>query len=140
MDYYKILEIDKNSTNEEIKKAYRKLIIKWHPDKNSNNKEEAEQKFRNISEAYNVLRDKNKRQIYDTFGVSSFRTNTQNYKYTNNKSTFENNFFKNTKKEQCEYKLKCTLEELYTGCKKKYRNDNIKNMFSINIFFWNGRL
>ena len=64
-DYYQILEIDKNSNKEEIKKAYKKLALKYHPDRNINNKEEAEQKFKDICEAYNILVDDNKRKLYD---------------------------------------------------------------------------
>ena len=67
MDYYKTLNIDKNASQEEIKKAYRKLAIKYHPDKNPGNKE-AEQKFKEVSEAYEILSDVNKRKEYDTYG------------------------------------------------------------------------
>ncbi|HDQ03753.1 MAG TPA: J domain-containing protein [Deltaproteobacteria bacterium] len=66
-DYYQILGIDKKAGAEEIKKAYRKLALKWHPDKNPNDKT-AEAKFKKISEAYAVLSDPQKRQQYDTFG------------------------------------------------------------------------
>ncbi len=69
-DYYKILGLDKNSSEEEIKKSYRKLAIKWHPDKNPNNKEQAEKEFKLVSEAYAVLSDPKKKQIYDNFGLS----------------------------------------------------------------------
>lgn len=55
VDYYKILKVDKNATEEELKKAYRKLAMKWHPDKNPSNKKDAEAKFKEISEAYEVL-------------------------------------------------------------------------------------
>ena len=58
--YYEILGIDKKATETEIKKAYRKLAIKHHPDRNLENKEEAEKTFQKISEAYNVLSDSNK--------------------------------------------------------------------------------
>lgn len=54
VDYYKILQVDKNATDEDLKKAYRKLAMKWHPDKNPNNKKEAEAKFKQVSEAYEV--------------------------------------------------------------------------------------
>lgn len=67
-DYYKILNIQRNATEDDIKKAYRKLALKWHPDKNPNNKEEAEAKFKSISEAYEVLSDKNKRSVYNKYG------------------------------------------------------------------------
>ena len=71
-DYYKILGIKKDATDGEIKKAYRKLALKWHPDKNPNNREEAEEKFKKINEAYSVLSDKNKRRQYDMGGDFSF--------------------------------------------------------------------
>ncbi|OGP87240.1 MAG: integrase [Deltaproteobacteria bacterium RBG_19FT_COMBO_43_11] len=67
-DYYQILGIDKKASADEIKKAYRKLAIKWHPDKNPTNKKASEEKFKKISEAYAVLSDPQKRQQYDTFG------------------------------------------------------------------------
>lgn len=54
VDYYKVLQVPRNATDEDLKKAYRKLAMKWHPDKNPNNKNEAEAKFKQISEAYDV--------------------------------------------------------------------------------------
>ena len=66
-DYYQVLGVDKKATADEIKKAYRKLAVKWHPDKNPNNKA-AEEKFKKISEAYAVLSDPKKREQYDQFG------------------------------------------------------------------------
>ncbi|XP_063233104.1 dnaJ homolog subfamily B member 6 isoform X1 [Bacillus rossius redtenbacheri] len=65
VDYYKVLEISRASSNTEIKKAYRKLALKWHPDKNPDNSDEANKKFKEISEAYEVLSDESKRRIYD---------------------------------------------------------------------------
>jgi molecular chaperone DnaJ len=65
-DYYKILGIDRNSDKKEIKKAYRKLALKFHPDKNPS--KQAEEKFKEISEAYAVLSDDQKRKMYDTYG------------------------------------------------------------------------
>lgn len=65
-DYYSILGISKNASEDEIKKAYRKLALKYHPDKNKS--PEAEEKFKLIAEAYEVLSDKKKRDIYDQFG------------------------------------------------------------------------
>jgi curved DNA-binding protein len=72
MEYYQILGVAKTATADEIKKAYRKLALKYHPDKNPDNKE-AEDKFKEISEAYAVLSDAEKRQQYDTFGSAGFR-------------------------------------------------------------------
>ena len=68
-DYYEILGVSKTATAEELKKAYRKLAIQYHPDKNPGNKE-AEEKFKEAAEAYEVLSDANKRSQYDRFGHS----------------------------------------------------------------------
>ncbi|XP_016338321.1 dnaJ homolog subfamily B member 6a isoform X2 [Sinocyclocheilus anshuiensis] len=67
-DYYVVLGVQRNSSPDDIKKAYRKLALKWHPDKNPDNKEEAEKKFKQLSEAYEVLSDANKRNLYDRYG------------------------------------------------------------------------
>ncbi len=66
-DYYEVLGIDKSASEDEIKKAYRKIAIKYHPDRNPGNKE-AEEKFKEAAEAYEVLHDAQKRQQYDQFG------------------------------------------------------------------------
>lgn len=71
-DYYSILGITKSAGQDEIKKAYRKLALKYHPDKNPGDKE-AEKKFKEISEAYEVLNDDKKRQLYDQYGADAFR-------------------------------------------------------------------
>jgi curved DNA-binding protein len=66
-DYYKVLGVDKTAPDDVIKKSYRKLAVKYHPDKNAGNKA-AEEKFKELSEAYEVLRDKEKRRKYDELG------------------------------------------------------------------------
>ena len=66
-DYYEVLGVDKNASEDDIKKAYRKIAIKYHPDRNPGNKE-AEEKFKEAAEAYDVLHDPQKRQQYDQFG------------------------------------------------------------------------
>jgi curved DNA-binding protein len=71
-DYYQILGVNKNASGEDIKKAYRKLAMKYHPDHAGKNKS-AEEKFKKLSEAYAVLSDKEKRQQYDTFGTTGFQ-------------------------------------------------------------------
>ncbi|NXU48922.1 DNJB8 protein, partial [Turnix velox] len=65
VDYYKVLGLQKNASQEDIKKSFHKLALKWHPDKNPSNKEEAEKKFKAVAEAYEVLSDPQKRLRYD---------------------------------------------------------------------------
>ena len=67
-DYYEILGVPRDATQEEIKKAYKKLAKKWHPDLNPQNRKEAEERFKEITEAYQVLSDPEKRAQYDRFG------------------------------------------------------------------------
>src|SRR5689334_22550734 len=76
-DYYKILGISKKATEDDIKKAYRKLAMENHPDRNPGNKE-AETKFKEVTEAYRVLSDKKKREEYDNLGHENFKRSTQN--------------------------------------------------------------
>ncbi|KAF9590126.1 hypothetical protein IFM89_031730 [Coptis chinensis] len=73
VDYYKVLGVDKSAKDDDLKKAYRKLAMKWHPDKNPNNKKEAEAKFKEISEAYEVLSDPQKRAVYDQYGEDGLK-------------------------------------------------------------------
>jgi DnaJ family protein B protein 4 len=72
-DYYSILGIERRADDEAIKKAYKKQALRWHPDRNPNDKENAERKFKELAEAYEVLCDKDKRRIYDTYGEEGLR-------------------------------------------------------------------
>uniref|UniRef100_A0A8C6YN09 J domain-containing protein n=1 Tax=Naja naja TaxID=35670 RepID=A0A8C6YN09_NAJNA len=65
VNYYEVLGLNQNASQEDIKRAYRKLALKWHPDKNPYNKEDAEKKFKAVAEAYEVLSDPQKRSLYD---------------------------------------------------------------------------
>jgi len=69
-DYYEVLGVDRSASSEELKKAYRKVAMKYHPDRNPGD-EEAEEKFKEASEAFEVLSDQGKRQRYDQFGHSA---------------------------------------------------------------------
>lgn len=70
-DYYKVLGVEKSASADELKKAYRKLAMKYHPDQNKDNPE-AEAKFKEVSEAYDILKDEQKRAAYDRFGAAAF--------------------------------------------------------------------
>jgi len=72
-DYYEILEVHRDATNEELKKAYRKLALQYHPDRNPGNKD-AEEKFKEAAEAYEVLSNSEKRNLYDQFGHEGLRS------------------------------------------------------------------
>ncbi len=74
-DYYEVLGVSKSATDDELKRAYRKLAKKYHPDANPDNKAEAEKKFKEVNEAYEILSDKQKRQMYDQFGFAGVDPN-----------------------------------------------------------------
>ncbi len=76
LDYYEVLEIDRNAQKSEIKKAYRKMAMKYHPDKNPDDKE-AENRFKAVNEAYQVLSDEEKRAIYDRYGKAGLEGHGQ---------------------------------------------------------------
>lgn len=72
-DYYKILGVSKDADDDTLKKAYKKAALKWHPDRNKDNIETANKKFKEVGEAFEVLSDKNKRAIYDQFGEEGLK-------------------------------------------------------------------
>src|ERR1044071_9862389 len=71
-DYYAVLDVTRTASDDEIKKAYRKLAMKYHPDRNNGSKE-AEERFKEITEAYDVLREPQKRAAYDRYGEAGLR-------------------------------------------------------------------
>ena len=140
-DYYKILGVDKQANEDDIKKAYRKLAMQYHPDRYSGaseaEKKNAENKFKEISEAYSVLSDKNKRQQYDNFGsdyanrnggFSDFDVNYIFNQFFGEDSSFSDFFGGTTgrknnsssqKGENLKITIKASLEEIALGVKKK---------------------
>merc|ERR1711976_40788 len=132
-DYYSLLNIDKNASDIEIKKSYRKLAMKYHPDRNTGDKA-AEEKFKKISEAYEVLSDKNKRQSYDQFGhegVDQFnQTGYSSDKFTDIFSDIFGDVFQSSESKNkgfsqkgadLRYNLQLTLEEAVKGTQVKIR-------------------
>ena len=135
-DYYNVLDVKKNSTPEQIKAAYRKQAIKYHPDKNKGDKA-SEEKFKEASEAYHVLSDKERKQNYDNFGHAAFengaggRGGFGNFDFSNSFSDIFEDFFSdfgggsgrrsrktNFRGSDLRYDLSITLEEAYTGKKQ----------------------
>ena len=80
-DYYDILGVGKNTTPEEIKKAFRKLALEYHPDRNKD--KDAESKFKEVNEAYQVLSDSEKRQAYNQYGHDGVKANFQDFDMSN---------------------------------------------------------
>ncbi|WKC78189.1 DnaJ domain-containing protein [Borreliella turdi] len=126
-DYYNILGIQKNASNEEIKKAYKKLAIKYHPDKNKGNKI-AEEKFKEINEAYEILSSPDKKRNYDALGSTNFNNNDDHFEKEFNSSRFSNfedlDFFSqiftgsSRKTIDKEIILNISLYDAYMGSKK----------------------
>ena len=142
-DYYEILGVNRNAASDEIKKAYRKLAIQFHPDKNPNNKE-AEEKFKEATEAYEILGDEDKRARYNQFGHEGMRAGSDFHQYSNINDIFSNfgdifggsifeDFFggsgsrrgqrsnANQSGSDLKIKLKLTLEEIAIGTEKKLK-------------------
>jgi len=149
-NYYRVLGVSKDVSQEELKKVYRKLAFKWHPDKNIDNIELAENNFKNISEAYEVLSEPQKRRIYDQVGKDGLKNtggvarydfgNAQNLfkQFFNNSDIFENiintkhksKFVSNIEKE-----IGLDIDDLLFGKIRKKRRKN--NVYLIKTFLEN---
>ena len=127
-DLYKILGVDKNANESEIKKAYRAMAKKYHPDKNPDNKD-AEQQFKDVAEAYEVLSDPNKKSRYDSMGYEAYN-GAPNANHRNPNDIFAD-FFNSMRQEQNNERLKreysivqritLTIEDVYKGVNKKFK-------------------
>lgn len=124
---YDLLNIKPNASDPEIKKAYRKLALRWHPDKNQDNAVEADKKFKEISTAYEVLSNAEKRKMYDQFGEAALKEGGGGH---NPFDIFESFFggmgMPGSRRRHQEVSIKpieilceLTLEDVYNGCKKK---------------------
>jgi DnaJ-class molecular chaperone len=139
-NYYEILGLEQSADESEIKKAYRKMAVKWHPDKNPDNKEEAEKQFKKIGEAYEVLSDPEKKQMYDQYGEDGLKNGMGNgdggfpFQSSNPDDIFKMFFgdqmafggmntrsrHSNTSKNEPKIvNIPVTLKDLYNGAKKK---------------------
>ena len=135
-DYYEVLGVNKNASADQIKSAYRKLAVKFHPDKNKGDKA-AEEKFKEASEAYHVLSNAERKQNYDNFGHAAFengaggRGGFENFDFSSNFSDIFEDFFgegfggrgrrsrrSNHRGSDLRYDLSITLEEAYSGKKQ----------------------
>jgi len=135
-DYYEVLGVNKSSTPDQIKSAYRKLAVKYHPDKNKGDKA-AEEKFKEASEAYHVLSNTERKQNYDSFGHAAFengggaRGGFGNFDFSSHFSDIFEDFFgegfggggrrkrrSNNRGSDLRYDLSITLEEAYNGKKQ----------------------
>lgn len=145
-DYYEVLGVSKNASAEEIKKAYRKLAVKYHPDKNPGNKD-AEEKFKEAAEAYEILSDPNKKSRYDQFGHSAMGGDGGFGGFSSMEDIFSRfgdifgsggfggfagfggfggNDPRHTKGSDLRIKLKLTLEEILNGTKKNIKIKRLK--------------
>jgi DnaJ-class molecular chaperone len=125
-DYYAILEINRNASTNDIKKAYRDLAKKWHPDKNPDNRENAEIKFKLIAEAYGVLSDEEKKQKYDQFGICDGDAPNFSSGFPDLSDLFASMGMgpnmhqpKQPQPQHQEAVIDITLAEIFTGCIKK---------------------
>ena len=134
-DYYDVLGINKEATPDQIKSAYRKLAVKYHPDKNKGDKA-SEDKFKEASEAYHILSNSERKQNYDNFGHAAFensgggRGGFSNFDFSSNFSDIFEDFFgegfgggrksrrSNNRGSDLRYDLSITLEEAFTGKKQ----------------------
>jgi molecular chaperone DnaJ len=114
-DYYETLGLKKGATSDEIKKAYRKLVKKYHPDVNPNDKE-AEELFKDVSSAYEVLSDTTKKTNYDQFGHNDMRN------HHTSPFTYEHRIHRQERVgENMSLIIKLTLDEVYSGVNKRYK-------------------
>ncbi|MDC3054730.1 molecular chaperone DnaJ [Candidatus Pelagibacter sp.] len=134
-DYYEVLGVNKNASADQIKSAYRKLAVKFHPDKNKGDKG-AEEKFKEASEAYHVLSNSERKQNYDNFGHAAFenggagRSGFGNFDFSNHFSDIFEDFFgegfgggsrsrrSNNRGSDLRYDLSISLEEAFSGKKQ----------------------
>lgn len=131
-DYYAILGINKNATLDEIKKAYKKLAIKWHPDKNPDNEAEANAKFKEIGNAYAILSDPKKKQIYDQTG-SAEATEMSDHNYSGPRGFTQTFHFSNHNNSN--HDARKIFEEFFKGTNPFEHQERSKRESQFDHFF-----
>ena len=133
-DLYDILGVNKSADSNQIKKAYRKLALKYHPDRNSHNKEDAEKKFKEVSESYEILSNNEKKEIYDKFGYDAVKEGVKMHHSNDIFENIFNNMNERNQRERLNVKevIEIELEDAYYGknIKKsiKYKRIKITNI------------
>ncbi|WP_354625218.1 DnaJ C-terminal domain-containing protein [Psychromonas sp. MME2] len=148
-DYYEVLGVDKNATHKEIKKAYKKLAMQYHPDRTKGNTQ-LEEKFKEAQAAYEILSDEDKRQEYDDFGFqgNQFRSHGHGFNqsdmggFQNGQGDF-NDFFANMFRDQhrpraekgadLRYRINLSLREAINGCQKEVKFPNTDKALKVTI-------
>lgn len=121
-DYYGILDVTPTATEKEIKKAYRKIALKYHPDRNPDNKE-AEDKFKEAAEAYEVLSDKTKRDNYDRYGTADGPSGGRGFDPRDFEQMFNQSFNRQRQRKGSDIRisLQLTIKDIFTGVHKKIK-------------------
>lgn len=142
LDYYKVLQVDKNASADDIKKSYRKLAVKLHPDTNPD-KANADEQFKNLSEAYDVLSDPDKRAAYDRYGHNAFKSGgATRHATAPDMSDFMGSFFNeanifssffgrhrqpSNKGADIHLSTQITLQEAFDGCERVIEYNHLKS-------------
>ncbi|XP_067010445.2 dnaJ homolog subfamily B member 6 [Anabrus simplex] len=141
VDYYQILEVSRTASTTDIKKAYRTLALRWHPDKNPQNLDEATKKFKEISEAYEVLSDDKKRRVYDQYGKDGLGEAARS-RYRHDVDDYDLNFFPFTFRDPVdvfqEFFGSSPFQDLFPGMggpqNQRHGNPNSHNTVSSRFF------
>ncbi|XP_067629236.1 dnaJ homolog subfamily B member 6 isoform X1 [Eurosta solidaginis] len=133
VDYYKVLDISRSATESEVKKAYKKLALKWHPDKNPDNLDEANIRFRKLSEAYEVLSDARRRKIYDA--RATLRKESSNSNYSKSRGYTSNNGYRYRTRADPnrDYAFNYNDDD-YNKIGNRYQSFTFRNLFEVTPF------
>ncbi|KAK4885706.1 hypothetical protein RN001_001977 [Aquatica leii] len=131
VNYYKILNVPRNASTVDIKKAYKRLALQWHPDKNLHNADIANKKFREIGEAYEILSDNNKRSIYDKYGKDGLFSSNKIQKTMFYNCSCKQYKFADPEEIFRDFLGESFLNNFFSGCNKYTRGDKNKDADSL---------